>query len=95
MITVLCENEAIPVGRYVTTITREIEGGEVEAFHERTGTGAEMTISQADMENTQRAITVAKKKRRKGTKTKTSAPEDITPETFPGSSSRMPLRELR
>ena len=77
LIAVLCENKAIPIGRYVATVTREIKGGEVEAVYKETGSGAEMTGSQDDTENAQRATTPVKKKRRKRTKTKTSVPETI------------------
>ena len=48
LITVLCENKDVPVGRYMASVTREeTDGGEVEAYPIlKTGGGAEMTESQ-------------------------------------------------
>ena len=47
LITILCENKAPVVGRFVASVTREeTEGGEVEAYPiPKTGDGAEMTES--------------------------------------------------
>ena len=76
----------------MVSVSREIEGGEVKAKYEETGVGPERTASQDDTETAQRAITAPKKKRRKWTKTKTSVPEDVTPETSP-SESQQPATE--
>ena len=68
----------------MASVSREIEGGEVKAKYEETGVGPKRTASQDDTETAQRAITAPKKKRRKWTKT--SVPEDVTPETSPSES---------
>ena len=86
LIAVLSENKAIPIGCFMVSVSREIEGGEVKAKYEETGVGPERTASQDDTETAQRAITAPKKKRRKWTKTKTSVPEDVTPEASPSES---------
>ena len=66
LITMLCENKAVPVGRFVASVTREeTDGGEVEAYPiPKTGAGAEMTESQDSKPLSQRAITVTKKRNR-------------------------------
>ena len=48
LIGVLCENKAVPVGRYMALVTREeTDGSEVEVYPiPKAGTGAEMTKSQ-------------------------------------------------
>ena len=84
LIAVLCENKAPIIGRFMASVTREdTDGGEVEAYPIlKTGDGAEMTESQPQ---SQRAITVPKKKRIWTKKAKpvapASGPLDVTPET--------------
>ena len=84
LITVLCQNKAPIMGRFMASVTREeTDDGEVEAYPIlKTGDGAEMTGSQ---HQSQRAITAAKKKRIWTKKAKSMAsasePLDITPET--------------
>ena len=84
LIAVLCENKAVPVGRYVALVTREeTDGGEVEAHPiPKTGAGPERTESQDSNLQPQRAITASKKR----TQTKKARPVlpasmDITPGT--------------
>ena len=89
LITVLCENKAPIVRRFMASVTREeTEGGEVEAYPIlKTGGGAEMTESQPLSE---RAIKTPKKKRKRTKKarpmTPASEPLDDTPETTPSES---------
>ena len=86
LIVVLCENKAVPVGRYVASVIRErIEGREVEAYPiPQTGAGPERTESQ-DSNKQQRTIT-ATAGPKKWTWTKKSrpvlpAPLDVRPRT--------------
>ena len=84
LITMLIENKAPVVGRFMAAVTREeTEGGEVEAYPLlKTGDGAEMTASRLQP---QKAITAPKKKRIRTKKAKPVAPAseplDITLET--------------
>ena len=73
LIAMLVENKAPVVGRFVASVTREeTEGGEVEAYPiPKTGDGAEMTKSRPQ---SQKAITVPKKKRKWTKKAKPVAP---------------------
>ena len=89
LIAVLIENKAPVVGRFMAAVTREeTEGGEVEAYpilKKKTGDSAEMTKSQPQP---LRAITAAKKRRKRTRKAKSVAPAleplDITLETTEG-----------
>ena len=84
LITMLCENKAPVVGRFMASVTKEeTDGGEVEVYPIlKTGDGAEMTESQPQ---SQRAITAPKKKTIRAKKAKSVAPAleplDDTPET--------------
>ena len=80
----LCENKAMPVGRYMASVTREdTDGGEVEAYSiPKTDTGAEMTKSQDSTLQLQRAIIVPKKRKQtKKARPVTPTSMDVTPET--------------
>ena len=84
LIAVLCENKAVPVGRYVASVTREeTDRGEVEAYPiAETGAGPERTESQNSQVQSQRAITAPKKRSQtKKAKPVASASLDITPRT--------------
>ena len=84
LIAVLCENKAVPVGRFMTSVTREeTDGSEVKAYPiPKTGTGPEMTESQDSTPPPQRAITVPmKRKQTKKARPMTPASMDVTPET--------------
>ena len=86
LITVLIENKAPVVGRFVASVTREeTEGREVEAYPlPKTGDGAEVTKSTPQP---QIAIAAPKKKRKRTKKAKPvaniSVPLDITLESTP------------
>ena len=75
LITVLIKNKAPVVGRFIAAVTREeTEGGEVEAYpipKKKTGDSAEMTESQPQP---LKAITAAKKRRKRTKKAKSVAP---------------------
>ena len=81
LITILCENKAVPIGRFMTSVTRD--GGEAEAYPIlKTGAGPEMTESQDSTPLPQKAITVPKKRKwTKKAKPMTPASMDVTPET--------------
>ena len=83
LIAVLCENKAVPVGRFVTLVMREeTDGGEVEAYP-IPKTGAEITTSQDSKLQSQRAITVPKKRNQtKKARPVLPASTDITPRTI-------------
>ena len=84
LISVLIENKAPVVGRFVAAVTRgETEGREVEAYPLlKTGDGTEITESRPQ---SQKAITAPKKRRIQTKKAKpvapASAPLDVTLET--------------
>ena len=82
LIAVLCENKAVPVGRFLASVSREeTDGGEVEAYP-ILKTGAEMTESQDSNLQPQRAITAPKKRSRtKKARPVVPASTDITPRT--------------
>ena len=84
LIAMLCENKAVPVGRYVASVAREeTDGGEVEAYPIlETGAGPERTESQDSTPQPQRAITAPKKRRwTKKARSVVPASMDITPGT--------------
>ena len=83
LINVLCENKAVPIGRFVASVTRGADGGEVKAYLIlKTGASPEMTKSQDSTPLPQKAITVSKKRKRtKKARPTTSASMDITPGT--------------
>ena len=84
LITMLCENKAVPVGRYMALVTREeTDGGEVEAYPiPETGAGPERTESQDSTPQPQRAITAPKKRRQtKKARPVVPASMDVTPGT--------------
>ena len=89
LITVLVENKAPVVGRFVASVTREeTECGEVEAYPiPKTGGGAEMTESTPQP---LRAIAAPKKRRKRTKKAKpvanASEPLDVTLESAPSES---------
>ena len=89
LITVLVENKAPVVGRFVASVTREeTECGEVEAYPiPKTGDGAEMTESTPQ---SQIAIATPKKTRKRTKKAKpvanASEPLDVTLESTPSES---------
>ena len=89
LITVLVENKAPVVGRFMASVTREeTECGEVEAYPiPKTGDGAEMTEST---QQPQIAIAAPKKKRKRTKKAKpvanASEPLDVTLESAPSKS---------
>ena len=80
----LCENKAVPVGRFVASVTKEeTDSGEVEAYPiPETGAGPERTESQDSNPQSQRAITVPKKRKWiKKAKPVVPASTDIIPRT--------------
>ena len=85
LITVLVENKAPVVGRFVASVAREeTECREVEAYPLlKTGGGAEMTESTSQPLIT---ITAPKKKRKRTKKAKPSEPLDVTLESTPSES---------
>ena len=95
LISMLCQNKAPVIGRFVASITREEPvSGEVERYPlPKTGDGAEMTESRR---HKQKAITAPKKKRIRTKKAKSVAkpsdPVDVTPETT-DSASQPPTTE--
>ena len=61
LISVLCKNKAPVVGRFIASVTREMEGGEVEKYPVTESGGADMTESQKSP-LTERAIPMPKKR---------------------------------
>ena len=61
LISVLCKNKAPVVGRFIASVTREMEGGEVEKYPVMESGGADMTESQKSP-LTERAILMPKKR---------------------------------
>ena len=86
LISVLCENKARPVGRFVASVTREErDGGEAEAHPiAKTGDGPEGTM-QADSTPREQPATTASKKRTRTKKAKSvaTAPADVSPDREP------------
>ena len=82
LIAVLYENKAVPVGKFVASVTREdTDGGMVEAYT-TLETDPEMTESQDNIPPSQRAITVPKKRKwTKKARPVVPASMDVTPET--------------
>ena len=95
LISVLCKNKAPVVGRFVASVTREMEGGEVEKYPiPKSGDDAEMTESRKSP-LTEKAIPAPKKKKwTKKAKLMASAPVDINPGPLTGSLSLVQMREL-
>ena len=82
LITVLCENKAAPVGRFMTSVTREeTDGGEVEAYPiPKTGDGPDRTEKSNKKSRAQPAITAPKKRSQtKKAKPMASASVDVSP----------------
>ena len=80
LITVLCENKAAPVGRFVASVT---EGGEVERYPIlKTGDSPERTEKSNRQARSQAAVTASKKRNQtKKAKPMASAQVDVTPRT--------------
>ena len=86
LISVLCENKARPVGRFVASVTREErDGGEAEAYPiAKTGDGPEGTTQTDGTPREQPATTASKKRTRtKKAKSVATAPADVSPDREP------------
>ena len=84
LITVLCENKAKPVGRFMAFVTREeTDGGEVEKYSiAETGDGPDRTEKSNRQARSQTAITAPKNRSQtKKAKPLASAQVDVTPRT--------------